>query len=103
MVIIICTLVPGVSRKGSMACPPIPFNPVTGDSPLHANSSSSLQLQTLPSLLHHSVGPLYLPAATAADFILSSALLYMNKLVATHTRICSSYVGTQPPPPRYQE
>ena len=37
IVIIICTLVPGVSRKGSTACPPIAirFNPVTGDSPLH--------------------------------------------------------------------
>ena len=28
------------------------------------NISFSLHLQTLPSLLHHSVGPLYLPTAT---------------------------------------
>ena len=73
MVIIICTLVPGVSRKGSTACLSIPFNPVTGRSPSHSslNCPSSLQLQTLPSLLHHSMGPLYLPAATAVDFIQS--------------------------------
>jgi len=60
MIIIICTLVPGVSRKGSIACPTIPFNPTLV---IHhhifvcacLNSSSFLQLQALPSL-HHSVG-----------------------------------------------
>ena len=36
MVIIICTLVPGVSRKGSMACPAIPFNPITCHLPPHS-------------------------------------------------------------------
>ena len=64
--------------------------------------SFSFQLQTLPPLLHHSLSLLYLPAATAVDFILSLGLLYMNRLIATHTCIFSSYVGTQPPPPRYQ-
>ena len=108
MVIIICTLVPGVSRKGSTACYLFPSNQSLV---IHhhilvcasLNSPSSLQLQTLPSHLHRSVGPLYLPAATAVDFIHSLALLYMNRLVATHTSICSSYVSTQPPPLRYQE
>ena len=42
MVIIICTLVPGVSRKGMqyayMACPPIPFNQATCHSPSHSCS-----------------------------------------------------------------
>ena len=43
-----------------MTCPPIPFNPITCQSPLHfcfvsLNSSSILDLQALPSL-HHSVG-----------------------------------------------
>ena len=42
-------------------------------------------------------------AATAVDFILSLALLCMNRLATTHTSICSSYVSTQPPPLRYQE
>ena len=51
--------VPGVSRKDNIACPPIPFNPITCHSPLHfvcvsLNSSSFLELQALPSL-HHSV------------------------------------------------
>ena len=66
-------LVPGVSRKGSTACPPTPS---TQSLMIHhyilvcasLNSSSSLEVQTFPSLVHHSAGPLYLPAATAVDF-----------------------------------
>ena len=56
-----------------MACPPTPS---TQSLMIHhyilvcasLNSSSSLEVQTFPSLVHHSAGPLYLPAATAVDF-----------------------------------
>ena len=65
------------------------------------NSSSFLELQALPSLLHHSVA-LY-QTARAVNFILSLALLYMNTFIATPTSICGFYVGTQPPPAGYLE
>ena len=52
MIIIICTLVPGVSRKGSMACPPIPFN-LINSSGMHIASSVR---QFMPALVS-GVGP----------------------------------------------
>ena len=63
------------------------------------NSPSSLELQTLPSLFHHSVRPLYLPAAIAVDFIHSLALLYMNRpLLHTQAYAVLHSLHTQPPP-----
>ena len=103
MIIIVCTLVSG--RVVWLVHAPIPFKPITCHSPHFClcNSSSFLQLQALPSLLHHSVGLLHIPTARAVDFILSLSRLYMNRLIATLTSIYSSYVSTQPPPPGYQE
>ena len=37
------------------------------------------------SLLHHLVGLLHIPTATAVSFILTLALLYMQRLIATPT------------------
>ena len=42
----------------------------------------------------------HIPTATAVDFILYLALLYINRLIATHTLML---IGTQPPPLGYQE
>ena len=78
-------------RKGSMACPPIPFNPVTGHSPSHSclciSSYQSIFFATAntPSSLSSFCGPIVSPSSyVAVDFIHSLALLYMKRLVATH-------------------
>ena len=95
----------GVSRWGSMACPPIPFNLITCHSPLCFCLCTLLilQLQALASLVPHSVALLHIPTARAVNFILSSTLLYMRRLIAPPTSICSSHVSTHTPPRWYQE
>ena len=69
--------VPGVSRKGSMACPPLPFNPITCYSPLHfCLCSYLLRTARTPFSSSSFCGPiLHIPTARAVDFII--ALLYI--------------------------
>ena len=93
MIITICSLVPGVSRKGNMACPPIPFNSITCHSPVHFCLYHLFwnYKHSLPSFII--LGPiLHIQTARAVDFILSLALLYMNTFIATPTSICTFHI-----------